>query len=158
MNQSRLLRIGIEVEYIDCVRKLIYGGRPFWVSENSTLALAIPHSVRGRNSKKSSWQTFDHNSFEQRAKLFNFWPVNEELMTSFILPDAPPFFWHRLSGRTKTRVKFGDGYSYGESGSYIYHYGQNPRYLVLREPYAKFLPKPFLSLWEAANSRCTGVW
>lgn len=155
---SRLLRVGIEVEYVDWPRELIYRGRPFWVSEDGKSALAIPHSVRGRSSKKNSWRPFDHNSLEQRVRLFNFWPVSEELMNSFILPDAPPFFWHRLSGLAKTRVKFGHGRSYGASGSYIFHYGPNPRYLMLKEPYAKFLPEPFLSLWESANSRCTGVW
>ncbi len=158
---TRLLRLGVEVEYSDWPRELIYRGRPFWVSPDGLRALAIPEHVRPRATRRA-WRPYDHDSFEQRSHCFHFGPVSQEQMDEFVLPEAPPFFIHTLSGTTRTRVKFGNGYSYGESGSYFFERprpGEPPRRasLVLNRfipDAARQLPEPFKTRWLTALPGC----
>jgi hypothetical protein len=146
-----LLRLRVEVEYTDWARRLVYRGRPFWVSRDGLTALSIPHAVRSRESRRV-WHPFDHDSRSQRCGLFNFWPVSDAALNAFILPDAPPFFFHRIYA-SGTRVKFGDsnGHGYGQSGSYLYYREQ--RLEMLAPSYVEKLPEPWLSRWTAAHAR-----
>lgn len=144
-----LFKTGCEVEYRDRVYKSNFRARPFWVSEDGLKAYAIPESIRLDSS--SVWYKFDHTCPGQLRRLFNYGPVPQD----FILSDAPPFFWHRLSGTPRTRVKFGDNLSYGQSGSYCYYPMKGvQRLLTLSAKYAEFLPSPFRELWDKARPSC----
>lgn len=154
-----ILELNTEIEYTDNITKLSFRARPFWVAKDASYAIAIPEYERAVGTRR--WHPFDHCSRKRLAGLFNFGPVSDTELSSFVIPEAPPFFFHRLNASV-TRVKFGHPTSYGQSGSYFYYPRREGQvrmaaHTLLHNPEAVAnLPLEYKERWDRALPLCRG--
>ena len=152
-----VLRYGFEVEYVDRVTRIVCRATPFWVRDDGYQAFAIPECERPLSNRRA-WKPFDHQAPDRLRQLFNFGPVSQEQMDALLVPEAPVFFFHMLSGRTRSRAKFGNIAPYGQMGSYFEYGGERrPNWLLSHNHEATArLPPVYRARWAEAMKHGKG--